>query len=62
MGDVDRVSVDDIERAHSTLAGRGVRFVDAPHVVARMPDHDLWLAEFRDSEDNVLVLMSEVRR
>jgi predicted enzyme related to lactoylglutathione lyase len=55
-------SVDDIERAHATLAGRGVQFVDAPHVVARMPDHDLWLAEFRDSEDNVLALMSEVRR
>jgi hypothetical protein len=27
-----------------------------------MPDHDLWLAEFRDSEENVLALMSEVPR
>jgi hypothetical protein len=31
-------------------------------VIARMPDHDLWLAEFRDSEDNTLALMSEVPR
>jgi methylmalonyl-CoA/ethylmalonyl-CoA epimerase len=55
-------SVDDIEQAHAALAGRGVRFENPPHVVARMPDHELWLAEFRDSEDNVLALLSEVRR
>jgi methylmalonyl-CoA/ethylmalonyl-CoA epimerase len=55
-------AVDDISAAHATLAGRGVRFVGEPHVIARMPDHDLWLAEFRDSEDNTLALMSEVPR
>lgn len=51
--------VDDIAAAHAALAGRGVRFVEPPHVVARLPDRDVWLAEFRDSEDNVLALMSE---
>ena len=55
-------AVDDISAAHAILAGRGVRFVGEPHVIARMPDHDLWLAEFRDSEDNTLALMSEVPR
>ena len=25
----------------------------------RMPDHELWLAEFRDSEENVMALMEE---
>jgi methylmalonyl-CoA/ethylmalonyl-CoA epimerase len=54
--------VDDIERAHATLVGRGVRFIGAPQVVARLTDRDVWLAEFRDSEDNVLALMSELRR
>ena len=54
-------AVDDIMAAHEALAGRGVRFVGVPHLIARLPDHDLWLAEFRDSEDNVLALMSEVR-
>ena len=53
--------VPDIGAAHALLVGRGVAFVDAPHLVARLPDHDLWLAVFRDSEANLLALMSEVR-
>jgi methylmalonyl-CoA/ethylmalonyl-CoA epimerase len=53
--------VPDIQQAHATLAGRGVKFEDAPHVIARMPDHELWMAFFRDSEGNLLALMSEVR-
>ena len=55
-------SVPDIQRAHETLQGRGVRFESEPHVVAKMPTYDLWLADFRDSEGNVLALMSEVAR
>jgi len=55
-------SVPDIQRAHATLQGRGVRFESEPHVVAKMPTYDLWLAEFRDSEGNVLALMGEVAR
>jgi predicted enzyme related to lactoylglutathione lyase len=53
--------VDDIEAAHRTLLDRGVTFTEPPHVAARLPDHELWLAFFRDSEKNVLALMSEVR-
>lgn len=53
--------VDDIEEAHKVLVSRGVAFVAKPHVVAKMPDYVLWLAEFRDSEGNLLALMSEVR-
>jgi len=53
--------VDDIEAAHAVLLARGVRFIDNPHVAARLPDRDVWLAEFRDSEENVLALMSERR-
>ncbi len=30
-------------------------------MIARMPDHELWLAEFRDSEENVMALMEEKR-
>jgi methylmalonyl-CoA/ethylmalonyl-CoA epimerase len=54
-------AVEDILAAHTVLAGRGVRFIGDPHVVARLPDRDVWLAEFRDSEENVLALMSERR-
>lgn len=51
--------VKDIQQAYQTLAARGVQFVNQPFVVARMPTYDLWLVEFRDSEQNVLSLMSE---
>ena len=42
------------------MLASGVRFEDEPHVIAKMPDHDLWMTFFRDSEQNLLALMSEV--
>jgi predicted enzyme related to lactoylglutathione lyase len=51
--------VEDIDAAHEALAKRGVRFEGKPILVAPMQTYDLWLAEFRDSEDNVLALMCE---
>ena len=33
-----------------------------PHVIARMPDHDLWICAIRDPENNLVELMSEVKR
>lgn len=53
--------VANIQAAHQALAGRGVRFEDQPHLVAKLPDHDLWMCFFRDSENNLFGLMSEVR-
>jgi len=50
--------VPDIASAHTTLRGRGVEFISDPHLVHRAADHELWLAEFRDSEGNVLALMA----
>jgi methylmalonyl-CoA/ethylmalonyl-CoA epimerase len=43
------------------LVERNAKIEAEPHIVARMPDHELWLAEFRDSEGNIMALMSEVR-
>jgi methylmalonyl-CoA/ethylmalonyl-CoA epimerase len=54
--------VPDIKAAYDTLMSRGVRFEGKPHSVARMPDHELWMAFFRDVENNVLALMSEVKQ
>jgi methylmalonyl-CoA/ethylmalonyl-CoA epimerase len=51
--------VDDIDAAYETLVERGVHFETKPMLVAPMQTYDLWLAEFRDSEDNVLALMCE---
>ena len=51
----------DIEAAHAALAGHGVEILSPPRLVARLPDHDLWMFGFKDSEGNTLQLMSEVR-
>jgi len=53
--------VPDIEATKKDLVGKGVTFIDEPHMIAKMPDHELWLGEFRDSEGNVLALMEERR-
>jgi methylmalonyl-CoA/ethylmalonyl-CoA epimerase len=53
--------VDDIQGTWAALRDRGVDFRDEPHLVARMPDHELWMTFFRDTEGNTLALMSEVR-
>ena len=53
--------VADIAATARELAAKGVPFVGEPHIIARMPDHELWLAEFKDSEGNILALMEERR-
>lgn len=53
--------VDDIQQACATLLDRGVTFDAPPQLIAKLPDHDLWMAFFHDSEGNTLALMSEVR-
>ena len=54
--------VPEMQEGHRTLAGRGVAFEREPHLVAKMPTHDLWMAFFRDPDRNLLALMSEVPR
>jgi methylmalonyl-CoA/ethylmalonyl-CoA epimerase len=54
--------VDDIHKAYSSLSLRGADLVEKPHLIAKMPDHDLWMAFFRDPDKNLLALMSEVRQ
>jgi hypothetical protein len=39
-----------------------LQFEAPPRLIAAMPDHDLWMAFFRDSEGNLQALMSEVPR
>src|SRR4051812_16163503 len=37
------LSVTELEAEYRSLSGRGVSFVDEPHLVAKMPDHELWM-------------------
>ena len=53
--------VDDLSAAYAELASRGVEFVAEPHLVAKLSDHELWMAFFRDPDGNLMALMSEVK-
>ncbi len=53
--------VPDVDHSFVTLTARGVPFPGPPHLIARMPDHDLWMAILTDSEGNTLGLMEERR-
>ena len=55
-------AVPDIQAAHALMKEKGVKFEDEPHLIAHMPDHDLWMTFFRDSEGNLMGLMSEVKK
>lgn len=52
--------VNDIHEASETLESRGVQFEEKPTFVANMGSYDLWMAFFRDSEDNLLALRSQI--
>ena len=52
-------AVPDIASSHRKMLSNGVRFEEEPHLIAKMPTHDLWMASFRDSEENLLALMCE---
>lgn len=49
----------DINSSVQEMAARGVSFINEPHVVAEMEDHDLWMAFFTDPAGNTLALMHE---
>jgi len=51
----------DIEAAAAAMSEQGAQFEAPPRMIAKMPDHDLWMAFLRDTEGNLLALMSEVR-
>ena len=59
QGSVIYFAVDDIKATHAALTAAGVQFRNGPHMIAKLPDREIWLADFLDSEGNVLALMSE---
>lgn len=62
QGSVIYFAVDDINATHAALTAAGVKFRSEPHMIAKLPDREVWLADFMDSEGNVLAVMSEPRR
>jgi len=53
--------VDDIHATYALLKERGVEFIDTPHLIAKMPDHDLWMVFLRDPDGNTLGVMCELK-
>lgn len=49
----------DIALAIAELKERGLSFDSTPHLIAKMDDHDLWMAFFRDPDGHTLALMQE---
>ena len=52
--------VDYIQEAYQILAQQEIEFKEMPHLVAKMPDHELWMAFFEDPSGNLLAIMSEI--
>jgi predicted enzyme related to lactoylglutathione lyase len=57
--DTHEFSVDDVRATYRSLTSRGVRFRHEPHLIAKLPDRQVWMAFFDDTEGNTLALMSE---
>jgi methylmalonyl-CoA/ethylmalonyl-CoA epimerase len=53
--------VDSIDAVYEGLSAKGAQFIEKPHMIARMPDHELWLCAFEDSEGNPVGIMEERR-
>ncbi|MBV8467303.1 MAG: VOC family protein [Burkholderiales bacterium] len=60
-GSVLYYRVDNLDASYARLKAAGATEREAPHMVARLPDHELWMAVFEDGECNVLGLMEERR-
>jgi len=58
-GSILYFAADDIRQKHQELVARGVTFKTEPHLIAKLPDREVWMANFGDSEGNMLALMSE---
>jgi methylmalonyl-CoA/ethylmalonyl-CoA epimerase len=53
--------VPDIKATHQAMKARGVEFRSEPHLLTKMQNRELWLADFRDSEGNTHALRSWVQ-
>jgi methylmalonyl-CoA/ethylmalonyl-CoA epimerase len=51
--------VSDLNAAYIALRTREADFVDEPHLIARLSDHELWMVFLRDPDDHLLGLMEE---
>ena len=51
--------VSDLEGTYESLKKATVDFIDEPHKIADMPDHELWMFFLHDTEGNTVSVMAE---
>ena len=51
-----------IQRDHAALKERNAKIQQEPHLIANLPDREIWLMWVRDSETNLLGIMEERRK
>jgi methylmalonyl-CoA/ethylmalonyl-CoA epimerase len=59
-GTILYLKVERIAEAVKAMKARGVTFIRDEHLIAKLPDREIWLAEFKDPDGNAMALMSEV--
>lgn len=50
-----------VDTAYKTIVDRGAKAERPPHLVVKMPDHELWMGFVRDPDGNLIGLMEERR-
>ncbi|MGA8088922.1 MAG: VOC family protein [Terracidiphilus sp.] len=60
-GTIIYYKVDDIHATCAAIKVRGAALLEEPHLIAKMPDNDLWMASLKDPANNILGIMCEVR-
>lgn len=60
-GSVLYFKVPDADATHAALLARGATDAHAPRLVARMPDHALWIGFVRDPDGHLIGVMEERR-
>ncbi|MDE2091531.1 MAG: VOC family protein [Gammaproteobacteria bacterium] len=51
----------DITATHAAMVKKGAISERPPHLIAKMPDHELWIGFLRDPDGNLVGLMEEKR-
>ena len=54
--------VADLPAAHAAILARGAKNEHDPRLVAKLPNHELWMGFVRDPDGNIVGLMSEVKK
>src|SRR4029453_5599080 len=57
QGSVIYFAVDDIKASHAALVAAGVTFRSEPHMIAKLPDREGWMADFFGSEGKIPALL-----